>query len=762
MTTGQERALLQLKRLCAARPDDLEITAEPTVEDGWLKAVISIRMGALETHNGGLAFREREEFVLWVPADFPFERPSLQVTHDRFAGFSHVTWSHWICLYRQDADWNPRAGLYGFFEKLRLWLAKAAINDMDPVDAPLEPPHHVTDSSQAPFVIRANAPVPAGTPWIGYAALKTYANRVELAGWTNIGEHWTAGTIPALAVILPHALPLEFPTKGREFFRELEKQAIDRVAVLRYLAFAALLTQDGDEIHIVLGTPMRRSAAGEPRTHVAVWTTSQTFAKALRLTLQEEDDPPTLSDCRAELAEIIYQDIADTKILFCKVFDDRPEIVVARDHGSAASWFAGKRVLILGCGALGSWIGEIVARAGAAKMHLVDNGLVKPGILARQNFSLDDVGSYKARALAARLQTTSASTLVVGTFADAHTFITEDPGRFRDFDVAIDCTASAIFQVKLERDWRQFARATPPMISLGIDADAKHCIGVSVPRGAAGGLWDAYLQLQYRLCVTSSNGTLIEAFYSDRADGRLFQPEPGCSEPTFVGSTADVMALAANAINVLIGRLSSGVPCGVGFSSPSGTSERVTFDVLQLAQLAEVDAGQYRVRVTETVYREARGWVQQNNRLRSSNYETGGLLWGLWDDAAEMIWVFDASGPPADSVHSVERFSCGVAGTLDEHNARLKRTHDLCGFVGMWHTHPHMESQQSHVDVGGMATLVSGIGHNQRRALMLIFGRAHGGSNATFYAYESQGAGAANIELVSIASGVQLLETAVV
>src|SRR5207245_2478227 len=138
---------------------------------------------------------------------------------------------------------------------------------------------------------------------------------------------------------------------------------------------------------------------------------------------------------------------------------------------------------------------------------------------------------------------------------------------------------------------------------------------------------------------------------------------------------------------LLVGRLSSKVPCGIAFSAPAGDSEHVTIDVVELAQLRDVVAGHYRIRTTENVYREVRAWVQQNNRVRSAKHETGGLLWGLWDDAAEIIWVLDASGPPSDSTHAMERFTCGVDGTADEHDARLKQSHGLSGFVGMWHTH---------------------------------------------------------------------------
>lgn len=60
----------------------------------------------------------------------------------------------------------------------------------------------------------------------------------------------------------------------------------------------------------------------------------------------------------------------------------------------------------------------------------------------------------------------------------------------------------------------------------------------------------------------------------------------------------------------------------------------------------------------------------------------------LWDDATEIIWVFDASGPPPDSIHALDRFTCGMQGTADEHIVRRELTSGLSDFIGMRHTHP--------------------------------------------------------------------------
>ena len=59
----------------------------------------------------------------------------------------------------------------------------------------------------------------------------------------------------------------------------------------------------------------------------------------------------------------------------------------------------------------------------------------------------------------------------------------------------------------------------------------------------------------------------------------------------------------------------------------------------------EIPAGRYRVRIDNNVYREIRTWVDKDYHIRSREHETGGLLWGFWDDAVNVIWIFDATGP---------------------------------------------------------------------------------------------------------------------
>ena len=76
MTSGQQRAARELRRLHAADPDaGFDFVVPPEMVDGALVTVVDLRIGHVETATGGLDLRDREEFFLRVPPDFPF-RPS--------------------------------------------------------------------------------------------------------------------------------------------------------------------------------------------------------------------------------------------------------------------------------------------------------------------------------------------------------------------------------------------------------------------------------------------------------------------------------------------------------------------------------------------------------------------------------------------------------------------------------------------------------------------------------------------------------------
>lgn len=761
MTPGQERALRELTRLAATEADLLSIVETPRVDGGWLIVPISLKIGAREIATGGLDLRERESFVLFVPPEFPFDHPRLGVTDERFKGFDHVTWGKTLCLYQSKTEWSPADGLFGFFDRLYRWLDHAARNDMDPAGGPLEPPHHVTNYSHLPVVVRADAPAAPGQYWIGWAELLSRDNRVEIVGWKRFDEALTGERHAAVAVFLPQKLPMEFPERGREFFAELAKQAVDKGMMLSLLSLAAIETPEGEPLRLVLGLPMRRAADGSARFHIAVWATPPAFAGYMRSAIPQATDDARLGAMRTEFVDAVWEHFESTTLSWCRIFEDRAEIVVRRDAHTPMGWFRKRRVLLLGCGALGGWVAESVVRAQPAALHVVDNAEVRPGLLARQNFVLADIGSNKALALAKRLQAIDASCEIVGFDADAHGFVCADRERLSAYDLVIDCTASSIVQMKLERDWLSVRAGCPRFASFMIDANAQRCIGVALAPASVEGPWSAYLRLKNQLCTDGLHAGMIAAFYDNPTGTTLFQPEPGCSDPTFAGSTADVTVLAAGALNWIAAQATRArVTIAFALSAPTLATGR-GLSHFALPAVRTVDVRPYRVVLARKVLTQAASFVRQGNRLRSPVHETGGLLWGYWDDAANVIVVCDASGPPPDSRHEPAHFQCGTVGTAAEHAFRAQQSRGVCGFVGFWHTHPGLPSRQSEEDILGMTGLVTVVGSNNRRALMLIFGRTAGQPTAGVYVYESA-AIAQGTEFIGIGEAQVVLEDSIV
>lgn len=735
MTSGQHRAINELKRLVMSDPGRFEILEGPELVGDKLRTVISLRIGLLALAEDGLDLREREDFILIVPPEFPFDKPYIKLDHDRFAGFPHVVWKRQLCLYQSTAEWNPADGLYGFIDRLLLWLEKAAINDMDPYDGPLEPPHHSTDFSQLPFVVREDTPFNAGEGWFGLAELEKFDNRVEIVGWNDLTTEWPK--IPAMVIALKDAIPIEFPTKGGELFSELEKQGIDKQKILFNLRIASAFTPKDDPAYIVLAMPMRRSPDGEDKHHIAIWAIHPTIAESMRLAAPYDRDSEELSTLKDELNNKVYEVVKDSPISWCQVLEDRNEIVVRRDVGTPMAWFKGKKILIAGCGALGSWAAEFIARSCPELIHLVDNSVVKPGILSRQNFCLEDIAKNKAKALESRLKKIVTPTIIEGFNKDAHQFVIEDIDRFKDYDLFLDFTASNIFQMKLERDWQMFDSQAPRFGAMVINGNAEKCLGIASHRGSLEGVWGTFMRLKNTVCFDAGHKNIVDDFYNtEKASEMLFQPEPGCSDPTYVGSCADIVSLVSVGLDHIVkSAINVSAKDGLVFSANDNKISK-----FKLSGFVEVAVGHYRVRVCKSVFSESSAWVKQNNRIRTQRHETGGLLWGLWDDSINVIWIFDVSGPPSDSSHEPAHFVCGVNGTAEEHEKRMALSFGSNGFVGLWHTHPNMSSRQSMTDVSQMTDLVSSkIGHNKKRSVMLIFGRSAGAPSAGIYIYENIG-----------------------
>lgn len=673
---------------------------------------LSIRFDGLEQAEAGLRVRAREQFRILVPRTFPFEHPIVRTPHTRFSGFNHVQWGRQLCLYASAADWRPEAGMYGFIRRLDTWIRDAALDILDPEDAPLHPPVAYETVDQL-IVPRANTPVVNGSPWFGIAELRNQDRRKEIVGWRDPDQ--PRPKLFAPAILLHQKLPFEYPSTVKALLDELESHGIEYAPFVWQLARHALESGAGHPLLLVLGTPMRRVSPGGPaQQHLAVWQISHEDADTLRAMLAASmlgsDDQK-----KTAIREVVEWSIS-AKVGWCKVREMRPEVTNRRDQSSAMAWFRGKRVAIWGCGAVGTHIAESVVRAGVAAIELADKATVVPGILVRQNFEDADIGKPKALALAERLRRIEPD---VETCVSTENLISRLTGKspFSNVDLIIDCTASLAVRSASEYALDGI-QSRPAIASIAIDSQAKCGLAtLSMPRHSGGPL-DLVRRLKLEACRRPKLLNLLEAFWSGK--GERFQPEPGCSEPTFIGSDTDLAGLSARAMNAVAGAIAT--LCERHTSAGWLYEESGPIHAFKWTPdytLSEAGQG-LSVRVSSLAMREMCGWARRSARTVGEKIETGGLVFGELNEAARVLWVTEVEGPPPDSHGAEDHFTCGILGMEEAADEKRRRFRGSVACIGSWHTHPASSPHPSDVDIGAVLQLIGDAESERRTCLLLI------------------------------------------
>ncbi|HEX2653152.1 MAG TPA: ThiF family adenylyltransferase [Xanthobacteraceae bacterium] len=728
-TLGQRLALDQLTDI-AARNGALEIMGEPCA--GKAAETVVVRLSLATRHYrkiGGFAFRDRERVTITLHPDFPFTVPWLHFGHKRFIGAPHVQWGSYICLYQSaETEWAPADGLFGFFDRVDAWFEAAGAGQLDPDEAPLHPPVAYAKSSTT-FVMHSNTPEIADVSpyWLGRADLKKIRdNRLDVIGWTHLND-WPEAQIDdppvAAAILLKSPLPMEFPDKVKDLVDVLEKIGVEFGMLFRLWRLFALITPPGQPAYFVLGAPMRRRAAGEPlRQHLTVWEIQAEALDHLRAIIAGSVDE---KEATRKLAE--WMVTADAR--WCRVMENRPELVHRRDRDTFASVLSGKRIILFGCGALGSAVAETIARAGARAITLVDNGVVSPGLLARQRYRSIDIGLPKAQVLKERLVdigTGCVANAQVSNLAEAAL------SRFTlgDWDLLIDATASTRVSHRIERDL--VTQDLPiPLLTLSVSASASEgCVTVRMP-GYSGGPQQVDRQAKLEAFASHAKDPLTRAFWPERDEVVPFQPEPGCSAPTFIGSAADIDFHAAALLNLGLGRLTSlnvsqasmDLIAAPWCERKRSSSPHLKFAFDAYPHFAE-QRHAYNVCQSEIARRGIASEIRRIGRTRSDKVETGGLMFGEIDDSHRTIWIDSVSGPPPDSEASPEKFLCGTSGTRELADVKSKASGGSSRFIGIWHTHPVSRGRPSEDDLHAMLQLLHLQAFPPRQVLMLIVGYA--------------------------------------
>ena len=109
-------------------------------------------------------------------------------------------------------------------------------------------------------------------------------------------------------------------------------------------------------------------------------------------------------------------------------------------RGRLSQAFVSKKVLLIGAGAVGSVIAELLVRAGAETLMVVDGDQLEAGNLVRHTLGLDQLKTPKAAAVANRLNRAVPHTSVSAVCSDFPPTEKADLARIQECDVVVDCT----------------------------------------------------------------------------------------------------------------------------------------------------------------------------------------------------------------------------------------------------------------------------------------------------------------------------------
>lgn len=534
---SQRRLLEELTALAAAHEPDLRITGRPRTDtDGLVTIPISVCTGGMPHAPGGLQLKESEDFLLTLPAT-PMMPPQVRTPHNRFAGTPHILQGHRLCLYLDPArEWDPAAGIAPVINRLWQWLSDAAAGRFDPATALYHPVGGVLHYTPGTPTVVVREPVShrSALAWL----TQRTTDRLDLTSApADSNSHRTpilaADALPLSAgSTLAELLTLTHPTTAHV------PQPADAPspALLTALAASALRNPKGTAQYFVLAVRHPATPAASP------------FLLAGRLPSQAGDTLRRLAR-RATPSRLgsLPEDLAHASIAWCYLSDERAEVTTRRDTLRPVRAFQDCHIHIWGCGGIGSWAAEMVARAGASHLTLCDPGRVTGGLLVRQNYTEHHIGMTKATALASHLRTIRDDIRIdIATPPPDPALLTAADQADLIIDATVSITAGRFLDLLAQQPDRKAVLAqlatdslTASLGILTIAAPGTHTPLSTIDHTTGGHV------------LSAPNLEAYHVLWAEPAPDDELRPTRGCSTPTFHGSAADLMATTATLITLL-------------------------------------------------------------------------------------------------------------------------------------------------------------------------------------------------------------------
>lgn len=518
---------------------------------------LEIKTSCFTQRADGLEVFPRERVIVVIARDYPATPPLVRVKHQRWAGFPHVLLGTRLCIYLDPGtEWNPAYGMHGFLLRLWGWFEEAIGGRFDPLTALYHPVGGVLHRTAGTPTVVAMQTIPADVINEGIVhriGLRPRTNhRIDIEAWK---PPYDSDLVPGLLVALPNYLPRGGGARLSDLLKEVRHQ-LDRNQRRRLetsLRHAIQGLKAEEHLYVIIAVPYPSGSNRVPR-HLIGWRQ------------RASDVATSLSVARGSTSSDFSG--KEPRVEWTYVDDQRPEVAVRRDSERPVNVYAGAKIAVWGCGALGSWIAELLVRAGAQRVVLRDPSFVTRGLLVRQNYTEADVGCLKAEALADRLQRLSDSCEVKGLARYAQEGLRKNADGC---DFIFESTVNTAVNDALDNAQRS-GLLRVPVVQVATDIQTATLGIITVTDGITRRTTSELDQALHKETNDHLRLAPFTTFWNQDAYPPL-TPALGCSVPTFHGSAADSMGMAASALSVAATTLSRQVSCGYFLSLPHSPFE---------------------------------------------------------------------------------------------------------------------------------------------------------------------------------------------
>jgi hypothetical protein len=322
--------------------------------------------------------------------------------------------------------------------------------------------------------------------------------------------------------------PWQVPINWKELRSAGNDQGIDVNHILRTIA---QLLRGKDAATLLIGYPVPLVCGEEP---------CEIYWQAIKLPRLESTKKPPKSGFRATENNFWKRDhqkaFSDQKdLLYLKTENWHPDRMQARGRLNPA--LCDTKIALIGCGALGSIVAELLVREGVSDIILVDNKTLNAHNLVRHTLYGNDLGKNKVDALADRLSSSYPFAKITPVNKPFPNVTDEIETLLDDRKVVIDCTGSDDVIHLLAKGWWSIPRL---FVSASVGYKAIRTFifvlsGHEFPAELFHSVLEPYLAEERKLW--EENGETLEG--------------PGCWSPLFPARFDDLLLSASASIKII-------------------------------------------------------------------------------------------------------------------------------------------------------------------------------------------------------------------